>query len=247
MSKFKKNESKRKGSRGEVLPPENEGLPDSHRPSGLCPRCRKQSSFEIVGSLPVTLDYETYSVGPNGNREYHLIDRVTSLICRHCRQGIVVVEEQWIGDKPRLEHKSGGHISFRGIHWWPLPEAMISNDVPSDIASAFSEAVTALMASCPRASAVMARRTLEAITVDKGEATGTLADRLKVLGAKGVLYPTLSEWAKEIRLVGNVGAHYDPINQVTTEDATQLISFIRELLKYIYEMPAEINRRRSSP
>lgn len=54
MFMFEKSEPKRKGRRDEVLPPENEGLPDSHRPSGLCPRCGKQSSFDIAGSLPVT-------------------------------------------------------------------------------------------------------------------------------------------------------------------------------------------------
>lgn len=46
----------RKGKREEPFPESNEGLPDSHRPSGLCPRCGKQSIFEIFGSLPVTFD-----------------------------------------------------------------------------------------------------------------------------------------------------------------------------------------------
>jgi len=90
----------------------------------------------------------------------------------------------------------------------------------------------------------MARRTLEAITVDKGETQGVLADRLKNLAAKGVLQPTLADWAKEVRLVVNVGAHFDPIKQISKEDAQQLISFIRELLRYLYEMPADLARRR---
>ncbi len=91
----------------------------------------------------------------------------------------------------------------------------------------------------------MARRTLEAITVDRGETKGTLAERLKALGAKGVLHPTLSDWAREVRLVGNTGAHFDPMDQVTVQDAQQLVNFIRELLKYLYELPAELRRRRS--
>ena len=246
MSMFERNKPKRKGPRDEVLPPANEGLPDSHRLSGLCPRCGKQSSFDVAGSLPVTFDYEIYSIESDGTYKYDQIDRVTSLICRHCHQGVVVVEEQWVGDKPKKKQKSGGVISFRGIHWWPLPEARLSPDIPNDIASAFAEAVTALVANCPRASAVMARRTLEAITVERGETRGSLADRLNALGANGLLHPTLSDWAKEVRLVGNVGAHFDPMKQVTVKDAQQLVNFIRELLKYLYELPAELNRRRSS-
>ena len=90
----------------------------------------------------------------------------------------------------------------------------------------------------------MARRTLEAITVDKGETTGILADRLKNLAAKGALVQTLADWAKEVRLVGNLGAHFDPIKNVSKDDAEQLVTFVRELLKYLYELPAELKRRR---
>lgn len=224
---FGRGKPKRKGPQGEILPEENEGLPDSHLPSGLCPRCGKQSSFENVGSLPVTFDYETYLQGRDGTHRHEQLNRVTSLICRHCRQGVVVVEEQWIGDQPRRQGFSGGVISYRGIHWWPLPEMHPSPDIPTEIASAFAEAATALSANCPRASAVMARRTLEAITVDKGERNGTLAKRLERLAASGVLHPTLSDWAREVRLVGNIGAHFDPIEQVSMEDARQLVDFPR--------------------
>jgi hypothetical protein len=244
---FWSDKPKRKGPREEVLPEENEGLPDSHRPSGLCPRCGKQSSFESCGSLPVTFDYETYFVEKEGTTGNDTIDRVSSLICRHCRQGIVVVEEQWIGNAPRSKMTGGGVITFRGIHWWPLPESRMAPDVPGEIASAFAEAGTALSANCPRASVVMARRTLEAITVDKGETIGTLAERLEVLGTKGILHPTLSDWAKEVRVAGNLGAHFDPIRHISSADAAQLLNFLRELLNYLYVLPAALAKRRSAP
>jgi hypothetical protein len=231
------------GTRGEELPISNEGLPDSYRPSGMCPRCGKQSSFEHAGSLPVTFD-SSFITSYNGKQEPALIDRVSSLICRNCGHGVVVVEEEYIGDLPKKHQKAGGIMSFRGIHWWPLPENNLSPDIPDDIANVFSEAATALMANCPRASAVMSRRTLEAITVERGEAKGSLAERLKYLSEKGILHPSLTEWAKEVRLIGNKGAHFDPIYEVSNEDATQLITFIRELLMYLYELPAELNRRR---
>src|SRR5690606_10501977 len=99
---------------------------------------------------------------------------------------------------------------------------------------------------CPRASAVMARRTLEAIAVDNGETSGTLAQKLTKMSEKGILQPNLSDWSKEVRLIGNKGAHFDPMDIVSKEDAQQLLNFIRNLLKYLYELPAELNRRRSS-
>ena len=41
------------GKTGEKLPEKHEGLPDSTLAHGLCPRCQKQSSFEVVGTQAV--------------------------------------------------------------------------------------------------------------------------------------------------------------------------------------------------
>lgn len=194
-------------------------------------------------SLPVTFD-SSYLLHPNGKREPTLIDRVSSLVCRHCNQGVVVIEEEWVGDAPAKQQKGGGTVTWRGIHWWPLPESNLTADIPKEIADVFCEASMSLFANCPRASVVMSRRTLEAITVDKGETSGTLAERLLNLNKKGILHSTLSEWAKEVRLIGNIGAHFDPIEKINLDDAKQLLTFIRELLKYLYELPAELKRKR---
>jgi len=241
------DQKKSKGKRNEDLPIQHDGLPDSYRPSGLCPRCGKLSSFDILGSLPVTFG-SGYFISRDGSRTPSLIDRVTSLLCRHCGQGVVVIEEEWIGDVPKSRSSNnsrGGLVTYRGFHWWPLPEMNLSQDIPSEIASTFSEASVALSANCPRASTVMLRRTLEAITVDRGETEGTLFQRLKRLNEKGVLHPSLADWAKEIRLVGNIGAHYDPEQDVSIEDAKELLGFTRELLRFLYELPAELLRRRN--
>ena len=155
------------------------------------------------------------------------LDQASILYCRNCHQGIVVVEEQRIDDhswRDEVEFRSG-QISWRGIHWWPAVDTRLAEDVPGAIAEVFQEAVRALHAECPRASAVMARRTLEAITADKGETKGLLADRLSNLASKGILLPTLADWAKEVRLVGNIGAHFDPINSVSAKDTADIISF----------------------
>jgi len=240
---FREKKNVRVGKRGEELPEVYEGLPDSYRPNGLCPRCNKQSSFDVKGSLPVTYD-SSYIALDNDKYEQTLIDRASSLICRNCKQGVVVIEEEWVGDYPKKQAKQGGTVSYRGIHWWPIPEANLSSDIPNDIAGVIAEAAGAIYANCPRASAVMSRRALEAICVDKEETKGDLKSRLETLKDKGILQPTLAEWAKEIRLIGNVGAHFDPMQTVSMEDANQLLLFVREIVKYIYELPAELARRR---
>ncbi|MDP9367890.1 MAG: DUF4145 domain-containing protein [Chloroflexota bacterium] len=91
----------------------------------------------------------------------------------------------------------------------------------------------------------MFRRALESVCVDKGETTGRLVDRLKRLATSGVLLPDLADWATEVRQIGNAGAHIIPDTPVEMEDAHQLQGFTRELLRYLYELPAELKRRRS--
>lgn len=241
---FFKRESKM-GDRGEPLPVENDGPPDTYRPYGLCPRCGKQSSFQVAGSIPVTFD-GSYILERDGRKNLTYTDQVSSLICRGCQQGVVVVEEQWVGEVPARDKKTGGEVTYRGIHWWPLPQAAVSPAVPTEITEAFSEAITCLSAQAPRAAAAMARRTLEAITVNQGETKGVLADRLKALATRNLLQPNLADWAKEVRLIGNTGAHFDLLEQVTLEDAKDLINFIRELVRYLYELPADLDKRRKA-
>lgn len=236
-----------KGERNEDLPLTHDGLPDSYRPNGLCPRCGKQSSFEITGEIPVTFS-GGLSYPSDGSKPHQCFsDKVICMVCRHCHQGVVVVEEEWIEDHPsRQGFGQGGEISFRGIHWWPLPQNKLSDDIPSEISNIYAEAVKTYYAKAPRATAVMLRRTIEAIASHFDENEGPLVQRLQHLLEKNILQPSLSDWAKEVRLIGNQGAHYDPANEVNMEDANQLLTFVQELMKYLFELPAELQRRRKT-
>ena len=234
-------------SPNEDLPLTHDGLPDSYRPNGLCPRCGKQSSFEAIGELPVTFSGGMMHPSGGGKPYPAYSDKVTCMVCRHCQQGVVVIEEEWIDEQPsRLGFGKGGAISYRGVHWWPLPQTKLSNDIPKDIVDIFVEAMTTYYAKAPRATVVMLRRTIEAIAVHFGQEKGSLAQRLQKLTEESILQPSLGEWAKEIRLIGNQGAHYDPAVAVSMEDSAQLLNFSQELMKYLFELPAELQRRRNT-
>jgi hypothetical protein len=235
-----------KGGRGEDLPEPNEGPPDSARPQGLCPRCGKQSSFENLGQLPLSFETILRALpGRDMEPADDPLDRVASLRCRNCHQATAVIEEKWVGEGHHTTSKSGT-IWWKGVHWWPLPDAQSPEGVPNEIADAFREAARALGANCPRASLVMSRRTLEAVTVDKGQTSGTLAERLRALSANGALHPSLVDWATEVRLAGNLGAHFDPMSPVSSEDAKAVLVFVKELLRFMYELPRQVARARTS-
>ena len=232
----------RKGKSGEPLPEAHDGPPDSYRPSGLCPRCDKQSSFDATGHLPITFDGGT--AHPSYGQPYATFDeRATGFVCRHCRQGFVVVESEWRGGTLRRENPNNyGAITWRGHHWWPVPGAVLHESVPAPVRSAFDEACKCLASDCPRAGAAMARCALEGIVVDQGETKGLLVQRLKSLADRGVLLPTLAAWSKEVRLLGNDAVH-DLAVDVSMEDASQLVEFIRELAKYLYVLPHDLQKR----
>jgi hypothetical protein len=193
--------------------------------------------FEVLQSIDLSED-RRFARGQGMIEE-----RVTGLRCLGCKMGFAVVEELC-----HLNARPGsGEIVFRGVFMYPLPARQTSSDVPQNIADIYSEAVVALAAGIPRSASLMARATIEAITVDKGEnPSHKLIQRIKNLVTRGELTPALGDWADQVRLLGNSGAH-DINTPVDRADAKQLIDFIRELLRYLYELPAELTRRRGTP
>lgn len=243
LNAFRKKKTE-KGQRNEDLPENHEGLPDSDKPYGLCPRCNKQSSFDIIGCLPATFE-SSVLLKHDGTRDRLFYDRVVSMACRNCEQPTIVIEEQYINDKPSRDGISSGTVNWRGFFWWPFFNMSLDKSLPIRIQEIIREAKINYSTQCYRSSAVMSRRALEAIASEKGEAKGNLFQKINNLRNNGVLDKNLGEWATEIRLIGNSGAHYDPINDVSKDDANQIILFIEELVKYLYVMPAEIQKRRA--
>jgi len=235
------------------LPPNPDTSPDSSDPSGPCPRCGRVSNFRVIGSIPVTFEEGTYTLLPDGSSERIFYEQVSALLCMGCGQATVVVEEQYMDDRPRREGiKSGGTVNYRGMHWWPLATgAGLDPAIPAPIRECFQEGLRCQAAQAPRGAAVMFRRSLEAIIRDRGSSAAVkalddvnLAAGLRVMADEKDLDPTLAEWAKEIRLAGNVGGHFDPMNDVRPEEAEDLGKVLRSVLIYLYEMPARLKRSR---
>ena len=221
--------------------------PDSTDPRGPCPRCGNRAHFAERGSVPVA-----WRRSGSGRQE---IVRVSSLECSSCDQGVVVVEELWVGDHAVRENaKGGGHQHWRGIFWWPASGAVdLEDPVPRKVAKAFGEGARSLGAQAPHAAAVMFRRTVEGVIRDKGGEkavaqldVGDLPGALKIMNNEGDLDKTLYEWASTIRALGNTGGHFDPIDNVSPNQADELAVLVRQLLRYLYEEPARMRRLRGT-
>src|SRR6185369_2635426 len=86
----------------------------------------------------------------------------------------------------------------------PPRERALSPRVPQTIQSIYHKALKVRHE--PDSFAVKVRHALEAICKDQGE-RGRLADALSNLSKKGLFPPIIAEIAKEIRIIGNTGAH----------------------------------------
>lgn len=209
-----------------------DSLPDSADQGGPCPRCSRAAAFRLVGS--------SIPLKPDGS------EQVTVLGCMGCGDSIVVIER-------RAERQTPAARSdvYEGMHWWPMAGlGDLGPDIPRQVGSAYSEGMRALSVKAARAAVVMFRGMLAELAADKGstaaQAKPTLYGKLEQMSQDGSLHPSLVEWAKEIRLIGNAAAHPDALDPVSGEEAADLGRLCRQLLNVIYEVPATIARNRAA-
>lgn len=232
------------------LPPKPaDALPDSTEPNGPCPRCGRVSNFGRVGSLPLSFN-SSVLIGPDNKSMRDHDEQVTVLGCPGCNQGVVVIEEKYVGGRAARSGGNSGVIQWRGIHWWPSPGMKATApDIPAAVGEAMAEGTRCLAIQAPRAAVVMFRGALAEIVTDRGSATAqgkhSLAGQLKQMGSEGALDNTLADWADHIRVIGNAGAHPNTLAPVSIKEAEELARLLASLLDYLYIMPAKVRRARS--
>jgi len=112
-----------------------------------------------------------------------------------------------------------------------------STNIPARVKNAFEEAIACHSQQCFVASAIMVRKTLEELCLDKGAKGSNLKERIKALGSAIVLPAELLSGADNLRLLGNDAAHIESqeYQQVGKEEVELAIEFAKELLKAAYQ------------
>jgi hypothetical protein len=149
--------------------------------------------------------------------------RYTFLKCPRCERPFIVVQTDNYGDFDE------------DVPWriYPPPDVGLNPGLPHSIISAFSEAQRCFRAKAYTATAIMCRKTLQAIADEHKIKARNLDSALKEMKEQGVIENRLYEWADALRVSGNEAVH-DVEVDVSAADAKDVLEFTRALLEYVF-------------
>lgn len=175
--------------------------------------------------------HSTISVRSRDAGESTLFEMVK---CDHC--GELILQIYRIKDKKRIL-----------IDQYPKRIPRLHKSIPERVGDDYIEAMKCFDVGANRASVVMCRRALQSSVIEKGAKKNRLVDQIDELYDSQIITKDIRDWAHEIRLTGNIGAHPDEdgLQDVTPEDADELIKFMEEYLNYVYIMPAKVIEKRA--
>jgi hypothetical protein len=113
--------------------------------------------------------------------------------------------------------------------------------LPKDVESLYAEARSSIAASAYTGAALICRKILMHIAVEKGADEGkSFQFYVEHLANVGYVPPDGKGWVDHIRTKGNEATHEIVITQKA--DAEELFSFLEMLLRFVYEFPARISK-----
>ena len=148
--------------------------------------------------------------------------------CPRCA-GVVTLETSGQGARPEVrmvipdDNRIGAQVGY----------------LPDDVAKFYGDAQRVLDAGVPDAAAVQLRKTLEAAAAHFNIDSGPLVDRIKELISFGMITQPFGDVLDHIRKLGNVGAHSSD-EVVNEEDAQRALRFTTQVLRNLFEIPAEL-------
>ena len=110
-------------------------------------------------------------------------------------------------------------------------------NIPGKILISLEEAITCHSNQCYIASAIMIRKTLDLLCIDRGAKGDNLKERIKSLGNKILIPKELLDGMDDLRLLGNDAAHIESqaFDSVGKEEVEIGIEFTKEILKAVYQ------------
>ncbi|HYU77272.1 MAG TPA: DUF4145 domain-containing protein [Ktedonobacteraceae bacterium] len=193
-----------------------------------CGHCGNTTAFTVAaeGFRPTTIDAN--------DAETTTWTTWRVLLCSTCSQPTLERDVQHVLGGPNGTRPPRGPSPEL---LYPVTQALVAS-LPASIGSMYQETLRVEKHS-PRACAVMAGLTLEAICQYEQARGSFLSERLNHLVASERIPKTLAEMAHQLRQLRNMGAHFTE-EEILPEDVPVIIDFVEAILEYLYVAPAKI-------
>src|SRR5260370_13990863 len=163
---------------------------------------------------------------------------ISAARCQSCKNFVLVD-----GVRP------AGNQACQSVTVYPFGKAneIVDAEVPASVSEDFKEALRCHFIRAHRAVVVMCRRAIQQSAIELKANGSKLINQIDDLFRNGKITESLKDFAHEVRLTGNDGAHPDKdgLSDVTEIDANEIIEFTREYLHHVYVMPAKLAARKA--
>lgn len=190
-----------------------------------CRHCLNQAPMEIVSEFSRVID--TVDVHPN---DYENVYKIYQLLqCPACFD-LSLQEYQWCD--AYMESAADTTIEI-------LYPTMKTDDIPLGLPANINKALVAaqkVKSIDANAYGVLTRRVLEMVCIDRKAKGINLAEQLEDLARKNEIPNKLVMVAKNIRNLGNIGAHAT-LGDLTKDEIPILNALSNAILEYVYTAP----------
>lgn len=177
----------------------------------------------------------------NGDVEFYVAFR-----CKPCKKLMI---KTCLFEQNR--YRNDQELSFKG---WDEKFPLSLDDelkeeekeyIPDEVLKDYQEALKCRSFGANRASCAMYRRALQSSLVILG--ADHKLDLIKQIQSLGSLPSDIKDWAHQIRIFGNWGAHPDKDNlkEVDEDDVAEVHEFIEKYLLYMFIMPRKVQLSRA--
>ena len=200
----------------------------------LCPHCGAKVHIEKLWS-----DYHIFRNGDTGfygDTEFYIVFR-----CKPCKKLILKTffyQQNRYSDNTDLKPK-GWDEKFP-ISLDSEISKQDSENLPARVLSDYKEALKCKSIGANKASCSMFRRALQSSLVELG--VDTKLHLIAQIDSLGSLPEDLKDWAHQIRIFGNWGAHPDKDNlkDVDENDVLETHDFVAKFFVYTFIMPKKV-------
>ena len=218
-----------------------------------CPNCRNERGF----NLWCVAEYRVKPFAPHPNLTVHQHAKAQNwyetnppitaygvAICSGCSEAVLVKFDTGLENLKEISQSSGKPVQYTGrqitvLDYHPKPPEPVTHPAyPEKIRSEYVDVQKMLDIGISPANIVAScRRILEMALVELGAEGETLFKKIKNLQANGTLTNVLADWAHQIRLIGNEGAH---VGDPSEKEAGEMVDFIKVFLEYGFVLPHRI-------